>query len=210
MAKAKLTDAYRYDVPDSEKTEKPPAAVSANFTPALPGSNKPPTVPKRKREDGPPTKRKRRSFPRGSCKNCPDSTTHTTKFCYKDKRLQKGLPISEQWCTVHTESAHWDSECRRHPHNRKKRKHFNKAALVQAEVTKQITALIGSTEAPRVSITKKFPPRSARLLLSNQEPNGPSPIRISSPITHPQHTDNRHSFSLRWILLDAQTFHIFP
>lgn len=161
VAKARLSDAYRYDVPDSAKTEKPPTAILANFTPAgavPPGRNNNQSRWKRKREEGPPPRRKRRSFPAGSCKNCPDSTSHTIDYCYKVKRKEKRLPVAEQWCTSHTESAHWDSECRRHPHNRKNRKQYARASLLEAEVTKQITAMVANTNAPRVSVTRDSPP----------------------------------------------------
>ena len=106
-AKVQLTDAYRCDVPDSAKTERAPE-VSANFVPTNPDEHTPTKRPRGGHPNNP--KKRRRQFPKGSCPNCPESTTHTIQFCYKEARKKKGLPASEQWCTFHRNSSHWESE----------------------------------------------------------------------------------------------------
>ena len=172
MAKVQLTDAYRYDVPDSDKTEKSPP-VSANFTPTLPGED----GPKKRPRGGAPShfKKKRRKFPKGSCPNCPESTTHTINFCYKEARKKKGLPASEQWCTFHRNASHWESECSRHPQNAHLRHKNRRAAFVQAEVQKQIKAMIAQPRQSPINVKRPSPPRTAPLALSDQDHAGPPP-----------------------------------
>ena len=67
-----LKDTFDFEVPANKKTDKPkPRQIPANFA---------------RRDDGNPKKRgkwQRRKFAKGSCKNCPDPTTHTTEYCYK-------------------------------------------------------------------------------------------------------------------------------
>ena len=82
-----LTDIFDFEVPMSAKTEKP--LVPANF--AHTGGKRKGDSDSDKRR-----KRQRRQFPKGSCKNCPDTTDHTTKFCYKDHRKKLGLPSGFQ------------------------------------------------------------------------------------------------------------------
>ena len=88
------------------------------------------------------------------------------------KRKEKGLPSGEKWCEVHEESAHWDSECSRHPWNRKKLKsHKQKqtAALVEAAVAKQISLLVSTTNPD----SKISPPRTASLTMPSQAAQRP-------------------------------------
>ena len=74
----------------------------------------------------------------GGCKNCPKATNHITRGCYITKRQQKlqqsggSMPSGEQWCAIHTNSWHFNSECRK-----RKRQSRSQNALVAA-VTKQL------------------------------------------------------------------------
>ena len=92
-AKQQLIDAFSYDVPDSDKNEKKLSEVPISFTPAT--SHHKTDSSKHKRGDERASRRQlvRRIFPKGSCKNCPDSTSHTSKYCYKDKRAKPNQHI---------------------------------------------------------------------------------------------------------------------
>ena len=83
QARNVLTDIFDFEVSMSVKTEKP--LVPANF--AYAGTKRKGDPDKDKRR-----KRQRRQFPKGSCKNCPNATDHTSNFCFKDHRKKMGLP----------------------------------------------------------------------------------------------------------------------
>ena len=91
-AKDNLLDTFQFEVPDAHKNEKPPTTtIDANLAGNQQYSGK------RRRNDGgqQPFKRGRRNtfgtHPKGSCKNCPQSTTHTTETCYITTREKMGL-----------------------------------------------------------------------------------------------------------------------
>ena len=103
-----LTDIFDFEVSMSAKTEKP--LVPANY--AFTGKKRKGDDDKDKRR-----KRQRRQFPKGSCKDCPEATDHTTKFCYKKKRKEMGLPNGFKWCSFHTTGCHYEHLCKRHAPN---------------------------------------------------------------------------------------------
>ena len=173
-AKQQLIDCFRYDVPANVKTEKPPKLVPSNFTPTYGATN----GDNHKRKPGgqqkrPFRKRQRPSFPKGSCPNCPDSTTHTSKFCFKEKRKEKGLSAGEIWCEAHSEGVHWDSECSRHPGNKNifaKNRAKARVTLVEAAVARQISLMVSTTEDDSPN-----PPRTASLTTLSQDQSRPPP-----------------------------------
>ena len=112
-AKDNLIDTFQFETPDDVKTEKLPSTVDANIAE---NQNQ---RQKRRRPDSEPrtNSRKRRVLPKGSCKYCPESTTHFTSECYMTIREQMGLPSGWQWCTVHKKGTHYDHRCRRHSPN---------------------------------------------------------------------------------------------
>ena len=111
-AKEQLIDIFDFEVPITAKTEKDPAPpVPAKQAGADPDPN-------RKRRPGPndktPRKRARRTFPKGSCKYCPEATNHDTSTCYMTTRERMGLPAGYQWCLYHKKGTHYEHLCRRH------------------------------------------------------------------------------------------------
>ena len=113
-----LVDTFDFEIPDSAKTMTAVPKVPANF-----GGTQPPAKRKigndkpRVDQDDDKPKRKRKSFPKGSCVNCPESTSHTTPYCYKTRRKKMGLPNGWKWCTKHRFGTHYDHMCRRHAPN---------------------------------------------------------------------------------------------
>ena len=106
-----LTDCFDFQIADADKKEQAKVPVNlADFDP-LTGKRK----PSGDGNDG--GKRRRRKFPKGSCKNCPESTRHTTEYCYKTIRKQMGLPNGWQWCTKHKYGCHYEHRCKRHAPN---------------------------------------------------------------------------------------------
>ena len=124
-----ILDTFKYDVPDIDKTAPPNTPIlppSANgATPSkrsaalafTPGGHNPGTQPQQPPGDD-TRKRKRPTFPKGSCKHHPDSTSHTTAMCYTEKRNKKGCPPGRKWCTFHKRSLHYEDECFRHKKNK--------------------------------------------------------------------------------------------
>ena len=112
QAKDNLIDTFQFETPDSQKTEKLSATVDANRADNQNGQRK-----RRGDNDQRSQQRKRRKLPKGSCKHCPESTTHYTSECYVTIREQMGLPGGWQWCTVHKKGTHYDHKCRRHAPN---------------------------------------------------------------------------------------------
>ena len=85
-----LLDTFQYEIPDADKQEKPPE-VKANFA----GDDANKRGPNK--EDGEQNPKKKRRwrrpvFPKGSCKNCPNATDHTTERCWRAAGEKKGLP----------------------------------------------------------------------------------------------------------------------
>ena len=168
VAKTQLIDTYRYDVPDSAKTEKKkPTHIDANLLKnADDGNNN--NSPRRRPQ------RRRHTFKKGSCKHHPDATDHTTSHCYLEIRAKKGLPAGEKWCDVHARGTHYDSECRRHPGNSKRKRNPSKqvdAAMVAAAVKEQISLLF--SHADKANHTVPNPPREASPNPSGREQTGP-------------------------------------
>ena len=177
VAKTQLIDTFRYDVPDSVKTEKTKQKeVDANLAKKL-----------HDHDDRKPLKRRpqktRGIFPKGSCKHHPESISHTTDHCYIEIRNKKGLPPGEKWCEVHTRGTHYDSVCSRHPgNNKRKRKRDSprKAEAVLAKaVTEQIAALFSHAEQRR---TNPPPPPAASPSSSDRETMGP-PTDMTAPMS---------------------------
>ena len=110
-ARETLIDIFDFEIPSAEKTEKLPT-VSANI--ARDDRDK----DKRKRDENFRQKRRSRApLPKGSCKHCPNSTSHHTSECYVTIRKQMGLPNGWQWCTRHEKGTHYEHLCRRHHPN---------------------------------------------------------------------------------------------
>ena len=94
-----------------QKTEKLPEIIDANRADNQSGTGK-------RRGDGSQNNpNKRRKLPKGSCKYCPESTSHYTSECYVTVRKNMGLPTGWKWCTVHKKGTHYDHKCRRHSPN---------------------------------------------------------------------------------------------
>ena len=112
QAKEHLIDTFDFEIPDGCKTEKAVIpTIPINLATGAPyGKRKPANT------NGNP-KRPKRTFPKGSCKHCPQATDHTTPFCYIEKRKQKGLPDGWQWCTFHPRALHYEHCCFRHRPN---------------------------------------------------------------------------------------------
>lgn len=177
-AKSALINAFTYDVPTSDKTE----TVKANFTPRDPTGDQEGIPKKRARGDGNSRGRNQKRFPKGSCKNCPEATNHTTYYCYLEIRKRRNKPKDEIWCTVHKRGVHYDSECRRHKRkgNKYRRGEDNKntskddaktAAMLAMSLKSQIDALVAST---------KQPPRTARVESTAIDVK-PGPRAVSPP-----------------------------
>jgi hypothetical protein len=106
-----ITDTFKYDLNDKDKQEPENTPVIVAYAPSKP-TGKTPLTPTGTNPKAVPNKRRR--FPKGSCDRCPESTTHTRSYCYKDKRDQIGLVAGERWCVVHKKGIHYDSKCNRH------------------------------------------------------------------------------------------------
>ena len=138
-----LVDTFDFEIPSEDKKEKT-STVPANFaTKRRAGDEHENGYPKKK-------KWKRRTFPKGSCANCPESTSHTTPYCYKTVRARKGLPSGWKWCTVHTEGIHYEHLCKRHAPNYPPPPKTT-AARAEVEVSpdhlrQQLIAMIASTQ----------------------------------------------------------------
>ena len=107
-ARDNLIDTFQFETPDSAKNEQVPSApiTDANFAGGKPEPEK------RKRDSDKDyrnsRRRRNRNLPKGSCKYCPNSTSHYTTECYVTIRKQKGLPNGWQWCLVHKKGTHYD------------------------------------------------------------------------------------------------------
>ena len=106
--KDNLIDTFQFETPDSEKTEKLSPTVDANLADNQYGNAK------RRGDADRSNPNKRRKLPKGSCKHCPESTSHYTSECYVTTRKKMGLPVGWKWCTVHKKGTHYDHKCRRH------------------------------------------------------------------------------------------------
>ena len=169
-----LTDTFDFEVPNEMKSEKP-SRIPANFA----GN-----------DDSNPKKRgkwKRRKFPKGSCSRCPESTTHTTEYCYKVVRERMGLPPGWQWCTVHKEGIHYEHLCKRHAPNYPPVPKIT-AAAAEATAVKlkdKLLAMIAASETNKIRITQ--PERSQNFrtasdVTTNVAINGPPVENILSAI----------------------------
>ena len=169
-----LVDTFDFEIPDSAKTE-------TTSEPNVPVNSATTEPPKRERDalaatandDQPSTKRKRKTFPKGSCKNCPNSTSHTTPYCYKTRRRKMGLPKGWSWCTKHKFGTHYDHTCRRHAPNYPNAPKINCAdvaneddsALSASTIAAQVASLIGMNGNSSKAI-KVTPPESANFQLA--------------------------------------------
>ena len=110
-AKDQLMDAFDFEIPDDEKCEQPPT-ISANYA----GKRRQPGTNDNNFNNG-KGKRRRRNLPKGSCTNCPESTSHYTRECYLTIREKMGLPPGFQWCLYHKKGTHYEHTCKRHAPN---------------------------------------------------------------------------------------------
>ena len=113
-AKDNLIDTFEFELPISAKQEKVKPTIPAKY--AGDASKKRGRGKQNQHNKGDSQKPKR-VFEKGSCKHCPHATDHTTKYCFKEKRIRKGLPPGWQWCTVHKNALHYDHACFRHEPN---------------------------------------------------------------------------------------------
>ena len=117
--KEHLIDIFDFEVPSTSKTETAPAStISANQAGSDPGPDKRGwSAANDYDNDNNPRKRIRRTFPKGSCKYCPESTNHETATCYMTTRKKMGLPKGWQWCLYHKKGTHYEHKCKRHAPN---------------------------------------------------------------------------------------------
>ena len=105
-ARDNLIDTFQFETPDSVKNEQVSVITDVNFAGRKPESEK----RKRDGDNNSHDHRRRcnRNLPKGSCRFCPNSTSHYTTECYMTIRQQKGLPNGWQWCLVHKKGTHYD------------------------------------------------------------------------------------------------------
>lgn len=157
-----LTDCFDFQISDADKKEKPKVPVNLATSDPLAGKRR----PSDDKDDG--GKRKRRKFPKGSCKNCPESTRHTTEYCYKTIRKRMGLPNGWQWCTKHKYGCHYEHLCKRHAPN------FPPAPKVlpsAAAAPAQVAPVTPTNEQIRDSVVKLLGLSSA--VVPYQQPSPP-------------------------------------
>ena len=163
-----LIDTFQFETPDDVKTEKPSPTIDAKRA----GSQ---DHDKRRREGDDRNPRKRRKLPKGSCKYCPNSTSHYTSECYVTIREQLGLPNGWQWCTVHKKGTHYEHKCRRHAPNFPPVPKITSAARActpcedQQQLTQRVLTMLG------------IPSQQPQPLPQQQPSSKRNPIRVTPP-----------------------------
>ena len=187
-----LTDVFDFEIPDKDKNDKSRKLVGANLAndpdSKLTGKRKPDND--RGADGGDRNKNrspyKRPKFPKGSCKNCPESTRHTTQYCWKTIRKRMGLPNGYQWCTRHKFGCHYDHLCKRHAPNYPPAPKIVAAVAkpkvdTPAEIRDRLANMFGIQQSPSSHAANvadaSVPPAS---------PDVPQAIKITPPSTNKQ------------------------
>ena len=140
-------------------------------------------------------------MPKGSCKNCPESTSHYTNECYITTREKMGLPPGWQWCLFHKRGTHYEHLCKRHtpnfPDPPTGRPPIKANAASNVQIDEKISQLLSwaknsSSTSPRsgqTSIKIDYPVttnnsdfREARSTPANAATNGPTAESVFSTI----------------------------
>ena len=183
-ARDNLIDTFQFETPDDAKKEQALTTTGANF------AGRKPEPEKRKREDDKDNRNRRRrrnrNLPKGSCKNCPNSTSHYTNECYITIREQKGLPNGWQWCLVHAKGTHYDHKCLRHSPNFPPVPKIIRGAAAcipcqdQDQFTKRVLTMLG------------IPTKTPQPLPQQRRKN---PIKITPPPHRQQNFQTAHNVS---------------
>ena len=181
-AKDNLIDTFQFETPDSVKTEKSPSTVDVS----LAENQAQPQKRRRTGSDPRNNPRRRRVWPKGSCKYCPESTSHSTSECYMTIRKQMGLPSGWQWCTAHKKGTHYDHLCRRHAPNFPPVPKINPIAAVctpvQDQLPERVLTMLGiSAQTPQP--------------LQQQQQNKRQSITITRPNDNPQNFQTARNIS---------------
>ena len=164
--KDNLLDTFQFETPDDAKSEK----VPANAANTQPGPQRRKRGNNNNNNNDDKRNRKRRKLPKGSCKYCPEATSHYTSECYMTIREQMGLPNGWQWCLVHKKGIHYEHKCRRHAPDFPPVPRITKAAFCtpcpDQDLKQRVLTMLG------ISTQEQQP-------LQQQQPMGRNPIRIT-------------------------------